>query len=789
MNMLNTKESEILHSSLWFMVLLLCCIIQGESCVPIKIEMNTESDIEFLATQRALQMYNESNFTFESRNKNNMTAINLYEYVQSLLDHDVAVIIEGMGTSKQSCSASAVANIPLIRIHDRVNREISTSLQFCQPSFALNAGYEDYSEAVMSILDMFGWNTMTLIYDTDRFHEVAFFSSLSLARNCQLHYINAQHTNEDPKSDDNIYRIVKQIQTLSSQVHILFIDIEMIKKILEKVLLCHTNQSNTIWIISGAVPMKLSAINSHIVIGFRQSLNDEAAARDLVANITNHLAGSKDPSLGDYEEDVALASDAVLVAMDAIRKQIADGFWTRGNSSKTVTKRGSILNKYISKVSTRGMTGSIAFDEKGRRKDVQFDVLNLRNNLFVKTGSYDRTQPLSRRLHLTDNLEQNSEENKTNHGRLEGSKLKVVTVLETPFVMKTNKSDGSFVYEGYAIDLLKEIAKQHKFIYEIYESPDGMYGAEENGRWNGAIKELLDGNADIAVTALTITEAREKVVDFTASYEYYTEDLLIKKDTSKEGLDLMHFLSPFTIENWTAVLLVLLLVATVLYSVNFCSPYGMKNEGGSGTAPEFCLSNCMWFSVACMLQQGADYQPKPTSARILAGSFWFYVLVWVATYTAYLAATFTVDQRLHSINSLEGAIDSGRKFTFLNGSNVYSFFRDTDFPLYKKVWERMIISSSTADAVKLVRQNNAIYISGGTISEYTAGKNPCDLRLVPGLTTPEGMGFALKSGDPRLDNMTLSILYLRDNGHMSKLKRKWWLFKHDCVTQTQTSSF
>lgn len=120
-------------------------------------------------------------------------------------------------------------------------------------------------------------------------------------------------------------------------------------------------------------------------------------------------------------------------------------------------------------------------------------------------------------------------------------------------------------------------------------------------------------NADIAVASITVTEAREKVVDFTASYEYYTEDLLVKKETSKEKLDLMHFLSPFTFEIWTGVLFVTFLVPTFLFSLNYWSPYGKKNERGSGTAPEFNLMNCLWFTVACMLQQGADHQPKPTS--------------------------------------------------------------------------------------------------------------------------------------------------------------------------------
>ncbi len=61
-----------------------------------------------------------------------------------------------------------------------------------------------------------------------------------------------------------------------------------------------------------------------------------------------------------------------------------------------------------------------------------------------------------------------------------------------PFVMKTKQVDGSFLYEGYCIDLLNELARNFKFTYEIYPSPDGLYGAEtKNGTWNGMIGELI----------------------------------------------------------------------------------------------------------------------------------------------------------------------------------------------------------------------------------------------------------------------------------------------------------
>ena len=59
--------------------------------------------------------------------------------------------------------------------------------------------------------------------------------------------------------------------------------------------------------------------------------------------------------------------------------------------------------------------------------------------------------------------------------------------------MSKKLEDGSISYKGYCIDLLNELARNLKFTYEIYVSPDGKYGAEtENGTWNGMIGELVN---------------------------------------------------------------------------------------------------------------------------------------------------------------------------------------------------------------------------------------------------------------------------------------------------------
>ncbi|VDM84327.1 unnamed protein product [Strongylus vulgaris] len=80
---------------------------------------------------------------------------------------------------------------------------------------------------------------------------------------------------------------------------------------------------------------------------------------------------------------------------------------------------------------------------------------------------------------------------------------------EEPFVTKNSSNQ----YEGFCIDLLNEMAAILKFNYTIIEVQDGSYGIEdETGRWNGIIGVLQRHEADLSVSALTITYSRVEVV-------------------------------------------------------------------------------------------------------------------------------------------------------------------------------------------------------------------------------------------------------------------------------------
>lgn len=70
-------------------------------------------------------------------------------------------------------------------------------------------------------------------------------------------------------------------------------------------------------------------------------------------------------------------------------------------------------------------------------------------------------------------------------------------VQEEPYVM-FKKSDkplyGNDRFEGYCIDLLRELSGILGFRYEVRLVEDGKYGAldEGTGQWNGMVRELMD---------------------------------------------------------------------------------------------------------------------------------------------------------------------------------------------------------------------------------------------------------------------------------------------------------
>jgi glutamine transport system substrate-binding protein len=101
-------------------------------------------------------------------------------------------------------------------------------------------------------------------------------------------------------------------------------------------------------------------------------------------------------------------------------------------------------------------------------------------------------------------------------GTASAETLKVVTDPSfVPFEMMDQKS-GEMI--GFDMEIIAEVAKRAGFDYEL-----------QTMDFNGIIPALQTGNVDIAIAGITITEEREKIVDFSDPYYDSGLRILVRK--------------------------------------------------------------------------------------------------------------------------------------------------------------------------------------------------------------------------------------------------------------------
>ncbi|XP_037925814.1 glutamate receptor ionotropic, kainate 2 isoform X1 [Hermetia illucens] len=225
---------------------------------------------------------------------------------------------------------------------------------------------------------------------------------------------------------------------------------------------------------------------------------------------------------------------------------------------------GLSLYNYINSATIDGLTGHVEFSE-GKRSNFKIDLLKLRREHIEKVGYWSSTDGIN-----VTNPQAFYDTNATN------ITLIVMTRVEKPYVMlKDDKNaTGNARFEGFCIDLLKGIAQQVGFQYQIRLVPDHMYGVfdPETKQWNGIVRELMERRADLAVASMTINYARESVIDFTKPFMNLGIGILFKKSERIQNRS-FSFMNPLAVEIWFYIAFAYMLVSMTIWIVARFSPF------------------------------------------------------------------------------------------------------------------------------------------------------------------------------------------------------------------------
>ncbi|KAK3104064.1 hypothetical protein FSP39_024126 [Pinctada imbricata] len=426
---------------------------------------------------------------------------------------------------------------------------------------------------------------------------------------------------------------------------------------------------------------------------------------------------------------------------------------------------------------SNGRTGQVMFDAKGNRKNFTLHLYRHGGNmeLYNKEGMWSSVgTSFNDRLRL---VETNDTSQQQSRGIFEGV-VKVVVVVEEPFVILDKDRSGNDRFDGFTIDLLKALAEKLQMTYEIYQSPGNMYGAEaNNGRWDGIVGEVVSGNATLGMGAISITSTREKVIDFSLGVITSGTNMLISKPKPKET-ELFQFMKPFSLPLWMAIVG----ASAVLSLLYFVMDYSNEER-------LFTVRETLWFSIGTLLMRGTDFSPRRTSQRILTAGFTFFVLITVSTYTANLAAFLTRRSLEVPINSLEELAETSNfQVGTVRNSATMSFFKNGDKNIYRTIWERVVDSdglvSSSKEGKERSANGNFAFIFDYLINNY-AEYTDCDTKMVGIPFRLQEHGIAMRQGASFKTRLNIALLQLKEAGKLAALKTKWWDNKRQCDLEAE----
>lgn len=113
----------------------------------------------------------------------------------------------------------------------------------------------------------------------------------------------------------------------------------------------------------------------------------------------------------------------------------------------------------------------------------------------------------------------------------------------------------------------------------------------------------------MAISALTITSERERVIDFSKPFMSLGISIMIYKP-KKHNPGVYGFMSPLSTETWGCVIVAFLGVSLVLYIVTRFNPTEWVVESHGRVTNQFSFPNALWFSFAALVQQGSDLSPR-----------------------------------------------------------------------------------------------------------------------------------------------------------------------------------
>jgi polar amino acid transport system substrate-binding protein len=333
---------------------------------------------------------------------------------------------------------------------------------------------------------------------------------------------------------------------------------------------------------------------------------------------------------------------------------------------------------------------------------------------------------------------------------------------ETPPLKVAIKNIKPFIFDengqkvGFSIDLWQAVTEKAEIPYEFVEVETVT----------DQIDAVAQGEVDAAIAAISMTEAREEIIDF--SHPYFDAGLQIMTRRSSFlplGNLIKVLFSPEVLVAFVGLIIIIIIFGHLVWLFERRDNPHFQHGYFRG------VWEGIWWSAVTVTTVGyGDRTPQAVLGRLLALFWMFAGLFILANFTATITTQLTLNELDNQINDISDLRD--KRIATVRSSTSADFLQENSFS-FQGV-------ETIEDAYNLLdsRSIDVIVYDAPVLLYYLAHEDKSnDFEVVGDVINEELYGIALPHDSPYEDEINKALLALLENGTYQAIYDEWFSFE------------
>jgi polar amino acid transport system substrate-binding protein len=306
--------------------------------------------------------------------------------------------------------------------------------------------------------------------------------------------------------------------------------------------------------------------------------------------------------------------------------------------------------------------------------------------------------------------------------------------------------------EGFSIDIWNEVARRMhvQFVWRPVTSLGAL------------LRTVQNGDADLAIAAITETPEREQVVDFSLPYFDSGLQIMVRAQTDSSFMTTLRAVPWKAIGELVGIAVIIVFVLANLvwlterrHDRNFQKPYWRAIGEG------------LWVTMLIIATgEHGERDAGSVWKRVLVPSMWLIGVVLIAQLTATVTSSQTVAKLQSNIRGPEDL--PGKTIATVPATIAADYLTQHGLPFVQ--------IRTAADGFRMLMEGDvqAIVYDAPTL-EYWAGRlGSGELAVVGPIFRPQKYGIAVANGNPLRKSINETLLAMYEDGTYDQIYGKWF---------------